>query len=123
MRGKMGRRSFDMGSQGHDMLVDTTAMCLKQNERFMKKYQDGVGLVEPCIVLVGMGRCSDQLYKKSKAMAEHYGTVLHMHQANMLENVQESYQLYGERPIEQLYNIGALGKNVSNKTCMFLYHI
>ena len=78
----------------------------------MKKYQGGVGLVEPCIVLVGMGRCSDQLYKKSKAMADHYGTVLHMHQANMLENVQESYQLYGERPIEHLYNIGALGKNV-----------
>ena len=112
MRGKMGRRSFDMVSQGHDMLVDTTAKCLKQNERFMKKYQGGVGLVEPCIVLVGMGRCSDQLYKKSKAMADRYGTVLHMHQANMLENVQESYQLYGERPIEHLYNIGALGKNV-----------
>jgi len=112
MRGKMGRRSFDMVSQGHNMLVDTTTTCLRQNERFMKKYQHGVGLVEPCIVLVGMGRCSDQLYAKSKAMADRYGTVLHMHQANMLENLQESYQQYGERPIEHLYKIGALGKNV-----------
>ena len=112
MRGKMGRRSFDMVSQGHDMLVDSTAICLKQNERFMKKYKGGVGLVEPCIVLVGMGRCTDELYKKSKVMADRHETVLHMHQANMLENVQESYQLYGERPIEHLYKIGALGKNV-----------
>jgi cytosine/adenosine deaminase-related metal-dependent hydrolase len=45
-------------------------------------------------------------------MADHHETVLHMHQANMLENVQESYQLYGERPIEHLYKIGALGENV-----------
>ncbi len=112
MRGLMGRRSFDQISQGHDMLVDSTARCLKENERFMKKYQGGVGLVKPCIVLVGMGRCTDALYKKSKAMAEKYGTILHMHQANMIENVQESYALYGERPVEHLYKIGALGKNV-----------
>lgn len=112
MRGLMGRRSFDQVSQGHDMLVDSTRHCLKENERFMKKYAGGVGLVKPCIVLVGMGRCSDELYVKSKAMADRYGTVLHMHQANMLENVQESYALHGERPVEHLYNIGCLGKNV-----------
>ncbi|MCZ6773397.1 MAG: amidohydrolase [Proteobacteria bacterium] len=112
MRGMMGRRSFDVISQGHDMLVDSTATCLKENERFMKKYKGGVGLVKPCIVVVGMGRCSDELYKKSKAMADKHGTVLHMHQANMLENVQESYLLHGERPVEHLYRIGALGKNV-----------
>jgi 5-methylthioadenosine/S-adenosylhomocysteine deaminase len=112
MRGKMGRRSFDMVSQGHDMLVDSTAKCLKENERFMKTYKGGVGLVEPCIVLVGMGRCSDELYLKSKKMADKHRTVLHMHQANMLENLHESYQLYGERPIEHLYRIGALGRNV-----------
>ena len=112
MRGLMGRRSFDHVSQGHDMLVDSTKHCLKENERFMKKYRGGVGLVKPCIVVVGMGRCTDELYKKSRAMADKYGTVLHMHQANMIENVQESYQLHGERPIEHLYSIGALGSNV-----------
>ena len=112
MRGLMGRRSFDHVSQGHDMLVDSTKHCLEENERFMKKYRGGVGLVKPCIVVVGMGRCTDELYRKSKAMAEKYETILHMHQANMLENVSESYALYGERPIEHLYNIGSLGRNV-----------
>ena len=112
MRGLMGRRSFDQVSQGHDMLVDSTRHCLKENERFMRKYAGGVCRVKPCIVLVGMGRCSDQLYRKSKAMADKYATILHMHQANMLENVQEANSLYGERPIEHLYNIGALGRNV-----------
>ena len=112
MRGLMGRRSFDHISQGHDMLVDSTRKCLSTNEAFMKDYQDGVGLVKPCIVLVGMGRCSDTLYRKSKDMADNYGTVLHMHQANMLENIQESMALHGERPVEHLYNIGALGSNV-----------
>ena len=108
----MGRRSFDHVSQGHDMLVDSTRKCLAANEAFMKDYQDGVGLVKPCIVLVGMGRCSDTLYRKSKEMADNYGTVLHMHQANMLENIQEAMALHGERPVEHLYNIGALGSNV-----------
>ena len=112
MRGLMGRRSFDHISQGHDMLVDSTRKCLSTNEAFMKDYQDGVGLVKPCIVLVGMGRCSDTLYRKSKEMADNYDTVLHMHQANMLENIQESMALDGERPVEHLYNIGALGSNV-----------
>ncbi|MEE2803702.1 MAG: amidohydrolase family protein [Pseudomonadota bacterium] len=112
MRGLMGRRSFDHVSQGHDMLVDSTRKCLRENERFMQSYSEGVGLVKPCIVLVGMGRCSDALYRGSKEMADEYGTVLHMHQANMLENVQEALALHGERPIEHLYNLGALGPNV-----------
>ena len=85
MRGLMGRRSFDFVSQGHNMLVDSTKKCLKENERFFKKYRNGVDLVKPCIVVVGMGRCSDELYKKSKAMADKYGTILHMHMSNMIE--------------------------------------
>ena len=113
MRGLMGRRSFDMVSQGHNMLVESTRKCLSENEKFMKDYRGGVGLVKPCVVLVGMGRCSDRLYLKSKEMAGRYRTILHMHQANMIENVQESLNLNGARPIEHLYNIGALGKNVA----------
>lgn len=112
MRGLMGRRSFDVVSLGHNMLVDSTKKCLSENERFMKKYRDGVGLVKPCIVIVGMGRCSDDLYLKSKAMADKYNTVLHMHEAPMFEVVQESLFRYGERPIGHLYKLGVLGGNV-----------
>ena len=112
MRGLMGRRSFDLVSQGHNMLVDSTKKCLKENERFFNKYRGGVDLVKPCIVVVGMGRCTDELYKKSKAMADKYGTILHMHMSNMIENVQESLSKNGVRPIEHLYNLGILGKNV-----------
>ncbi len=112
MRGFVGRRSFDLVAQGHDMLVDSTEHCLAETERLLREYEDGVGLVRPCAVLVGNGRCSDALMKGAKALADRYGTVLHMHHAAMVENLHEAWDRYGCRPTRHLGNIGVLDRNV-----------
>jgi 5-methylthioadenosine/S-adenosylhomocysteine deaminase len=112
MRGFVGRRSFDLVAHGHDMLVDSTEYCLAETERLLREYEAGIGLVRPCSVIVGNGRCSDELIKGAKALADRYGTVLHMHHAAMVENLHEAWDRHGCRPTRHLGNIGVLDRNV-----------
>lgn len=112
MRGFVGRRSFDLVAQGHDMLVDSTAHCLAETERLLSEYGDGVGLVRPCAVIVGNGRCSDALIRGAKDLADRYGTVLHMHHAAMVENLHEAWDRHGRRPTQHLGDIGVLDRNI-----------
>ena len=68
MRGLMGRRSFDQAILGHAMLMEDTDTCLRENEAFLKTYQDGYngGLLKACVDIVGQGRCTDRLYRESE---------------------------------------------------------
>lgn len=114
MRGLMGRRSFDQAILGHGMLLEDTATCLRENENFLKTYRDGFngGLLKPCVDVVGLGRCTDKLYIDSKRMADDYGTTLNLHLAAMTEEVTDTRMKTGNRPVENMYRIGALGTNV-----------
>ncbi len=114
MRGLMGRRSFDQAILGHGMLLEDTATCLRENENFLKTYRDGFngGLLKPCVDVVGLGRCTDKLYIDSKKMADDYGTTLNLHLAAMTEEVTDTRMKTGNRPVENMYRIGALGTNV-----------
>lgn len=115
MRGLMGRRSFDQQILGHAMLMEDTDTCLRENESFLQKYRDGYngGLLKACVDIVGQGRCTDRLYTESKKMADDYGTVLNLHLAAFQEEVTATRQKTGYRPVEHLYHLGILDKNVS----------
>jgi 5-methylthioadenosine/S-adenosylhomocysteine deaminase len=114
MRGLMGRRSFDQAILGHSMLLEDTDTCLRENEKFLKTYRDGYngGLIKACVDVVGLGRCTDRLYRESKKMADEYGTTLNLHLAGMTEEVTDTRMKTGYRPVENMYHIGALGSNV-----------
>ena len=115
MRGWMGKRVFDQAVLGYNMFLQSTEECLTANEKFLQKYQDRLrngSRVKPCVVLAGMGRCSDRLLIESKKMADKYGVPLHVHLAVDLEEVSESYRRTGHRPVEHLYHLGVLGPNV-----------
>ncbi len=115
MRGLMGRRSFDQEILGHSMLMEDTDTCLKENETFLKKYKDGYngGLLKACVDVVGQGRCSDRLLKESKKMADDHGTIFNMHMSAVAEEVTATRTRTGYRPIEHLYRLGVLDRNVS----------
>jgi 5-methylthioadenosine/S-adenosylhomocysteine deaminase len=115
MRGLMGRRSFDQFILGHSMLMEDTDTCLRENEKFLKKYRDGYngGLLKACVDIVGQGRCTDRLYTESKKMADAYGTVFNFHLAAVAEEVTATRGLTGYRPVEHLYRLGVLDSNVS----------
>jgi len=114
IRGLMGRRSFDQAILGHGMLLEDTETCLAENEKFLKTYRDGYngGLLKACVDVVGLGRCTDRLYRESKKMADDYGTTLNLHLAAMTEEVTDTRMKTGHRPVENMYHIGALGRNV-----------
>jgi 5-methylthioadenosine/S-adenosylhomocysteine deaminase len=115
MRGLMGRRSFDLEILGHSMLLEDTDTCLRENEKFLKTYRDGYngGLLKACVDVVGQGRCSDRLYLESKRMADDHGTILNMHMSAVAEEVTATRARTGYRPIEHLYRLGVLDRNVS----------
>jgi 5-methylthioadenosine/S-adenosylhomocysteine deaminase len=114
LRGLMGRRSFDQAILGHSMLLEDTDTCLRENESFLKQYRDGYngGLLKACVDVVGLGRCTDRLYIESKKMADEYGTTMNLHLAAMTEEVTDTRMKTGNRPVENMYRIGALGSNV-----------
>ena len=114
MRGLMGRRSFDQSILGHGMLMESTETCIHENLNFLKKYRDGFngGLLKACVDVVGLGRCTDKLYIESKKMADDYGTTMNLHLAAMTEEVTDTRMKTGNRPVENMYKIGALGSNV-----------
>ncbi len=117
MRAIIGRRVFDKlsaVSEGHTALVQQTDDCLKLNESLVKKYIKGLadGRVKPHVNIVGSGRCTDRLIVESKKMADAYGVVLNLHYARSIEEVNETVQRTGKRPIENLEHLGVLGRNV-----------
>jgi cytosine/adenosine deaminase-related metal-dependent hydrolase len=122
MRGLMGRRSFDQAILGHGMLMEDTDTCLRENEKFLKAYRDGYngGLLKACVDIVGQGRCSDRLYTESKKMADDYGTVFNFHLAAVAEEVTATRTKTGFRPVEHLYHLGVLDRNV---TMVHMVHV
>lgn len=117
MRIIVGRRVFDTvppSASGHASLVQDTNTCLKLNEAFVSKYKAGLadGRVRPHVCLVGSARCTDALIVESKQMADQYGTVLNLHFARSSEEVDDSIERTGRRPIENLYHLGVLDRNV-----------
>ena len=95
--------------------MEDTDTCLRENEAFLKTYQDGYngGLLKACVDIVGQGRCTDRLYRESKKMADDYGTILNLHLAAVQEEVTATRDKTGYRPVEHLYRLGVLGRNVS----------
>ena len=95
--------------------MEDTDTRLRENEAFLKTYQDGYngGLLKACVDIVGQGRCTDRLYRESKKMADDYGTILNLHLAAVQEEVTATRDKTGYRPVEHLYRLGVLGRNVS----------
>ena len=115
MRGRMGRRTYDKAILGHDWLIDDTDTCIRENLKFLEKYKEGYngGLIEACVVVVGIGRVSDRLYVESKKMADKYETSLNVHLAAMLEEVTDTRMKTGHRPVEHMHALGVLDSNVA----------
>lgn len=117
MRVIVGRRVFDKvlpTASAQAPLVQDTDACLRLNEEFVTKYKNGLadGRVVPHVCIVGSGRCSDTLISESKKMADRHGMLFNMHFARSAEEVQESLERTGRRPIENLQHLGVLDRNL-----------
>lgn len=114
LRGFEGRRTFDRAILGHCWLVDDTETCLRENERVLREFADGRagGRIRPCVDIVGLGRCTDELLVKSKEMADRHGALLNLHECAFAQQVAEVKSRTGRTPIAHLEHLGVLGPNV-----------
>jgi cytosine/adenosine deaminase-related metal-dependent hydrolase len=83
---------------------------LARTEAFIRRWQsEGKGRIRPWINNLGVPSCSDERFLRTKELGDRYGTGMMVHVNRDREDVELVVSLYGERPIEHLYRIGALG--------------
>ena len=68
--------------------------------------------VKPHVVCLKAEECSDTFLVESKKMADRYGVTLNTSIAYTLQNVIDTKERTGYRPVERLYHLGVLGPNV-----------
>ncbi|HWQ23524.1 MAG TPA: amidohydrolase family protein [Gaiellaceae bacterium] len=82
---------------------------LARTEDFLRRWQDSPdGRLRPWINNLGVPSCSEDRFLRTKELAERYGTGMMVHINRDREEIELSMALFGERPIEHLYRIGAL---------------
>ena len=83
---------------------------LARTEEFFQRWQsEGEGRIRPWVNNLGVPSCSDERFLRTKELAARYGTGMMVHINRDREEVELSISLFGERPIEHLHTIGALG--------------
>ena len=70
---------------------------------------EGDGLIRPWVNNLGVPSCSDERFLRTKEIGERNGTGMMVHINRDREEVELAIALFGERPIEHLHRIGALG--------------
>ena len=87
--------------------------ALDLTESNIKSFQGAAdGRVKIFATIEGVGTCSDDLTLGAKELADRYNTLTLMHKASSREEVQSEIKATGDRPVEHMYKIGALGPNV-----------
>jgi 5-methylthioadenosine/S-adenosylhomocysteine deaminase len=101
---QIGERSWrheDTGALEEDLAV---------TEDFLRRWQaDGEGRLRPWVHNLGVPSCSDERYLRTRELAERHGTGVMTHINRDREEIELAFSLFGERPIEHLHTIGALG--------------
>ncbi|MCI0633097.1 MAG: amidohydrolase family protein [Actinobacteria bacterium] len=82
---------------------------LAKTEDFLRRWQDSPdGRLRPWINNLGVPSCSEDRFLQTKELAARYGSGMMVHINRDREEIELSIALFGERPIEHLYGIGAL---------------
>jgi cytosine/adenosine deaminase-related metal-dependent hydrolase len=83
---------------------------LARTEEFFRRWtSEGNGRIRPWVNNLGLPSCSDDRFLRTKELADRYATGMMVHINRDREEVELAVSLVGERPIEHLHRIGALG--------------
>ena len=83
---------------------------LAVTEEWLERWSvEGQGRLRPWIHNLGVPSCSDERFLATKELAEKHDSGVMCHINRDREEIELSFSLFGERPIEHLHRIGALG--------------
>jgi cytosine/adenosine deaminase-related metal-dependent hydrolase len=126
MRAVIGPWNWDQAGPGGAKCPDyflhlSTAEALERAEGAVREFDHAAGgRVRACVSIEGVSTCSDELTIKAHELAQRLGTICVQHKASSPAEVQAELAAFGERPVEHMARLGALGPNVllNHMTCL-----
>jgi 5-methylthioadenosine/S-adenosylhomocysteine deaminase len=93
---------------------------LQDNERaFKEKNNVADGRVKIWFGVEWIPVCSPEFIMKTRELANKYHTGIHVHLNESVGEVEWSKKKFGKRPIEHVYDLGLLGKDVTAAHCVW----
>lgn len=112
LRAKLAKSVMDCGEGLPKIWQRNTQEELDQQEDDFKKYHNTAdGRVQIWFGLRTIFNNSDDLIIKSKALADKYHVGLHMHVAEVKDEIDYTMEVYGEPTVTHLNRLGVLDKN------------
>ncbi|MBI4856351.1 MAG: amidohydrolase [Acetobacterium woodii] len=112
LRAKLAKSVMDCGEGLPKIWQRSTQDELDQQEEDLKKYHNTAdGRVQIWFGLRTIFNNSDDLIIKSKELADKYNVGLHMHVAEVKDEIDYTMEVYGEPTVTHLNRLGVLDKN------------
>ena len=93
---------------------------LQDNEKaFNEKNNAAAGRVKIWFGVEWVPVCSPEFIMKTRELADKYHTGIHVHLNESIGEVEWSKKKFGKRPIEHVYDLGLLGKDVTAAHCVW----
>lgn len=113
MRANISRMSRDGGSFIPPRFKDPAPVVIRKTEEMYKAWNGaGNGRIEVAFSATSLQTTSPELLEGVAGAAKQYGTIIHIHLAEHLKEVQQCLTQFGGRPVEYLQQHGALGPNL-----------
>lgn len=113
MRANIARMSRDYGSFIPEQFRDPAPVVVQKTEELYKEFHGAAnGRIEIAFSATSLQTTSPELLEGVAAAAKEYGTILHIHLAEHLKEVEQCLTQFGLRPVEYLERYGALGPNL-----------
>ena len=92
--------------------MDTEECLTFLRDAYHQVHDKAKGRIKGAITIEGVGTCSDELSVGARKLADSLDTIAVQHKATSVQEVQNELKAFGDRPVEHMYKIGALGPNV-----------
>jgi len=113
IRGILARSTMDCGEGLPEAFRESTDRCLEIQEENIKNWHNSAnGRIKVWFGLRTLFNNSDELVKRTKALADKHGVGIHMHVAEVYDEVDFTKKTRGASPVEHLHKLGALGENL-----------
>ena len=121
IRGILARSTMDSGEGLPMRWNENTEEALSIQEEHLKKWHGKAGgRIRVWFGLRTIFNNSDDLILRTKALADQYGVGVHMHVAEVKEEVEFSQKTRGVSTVTHLYRLGVLDKNFLAVHCVWL---
>ncbi|NLL18964.1 MAG: amidohydrolase [Clostridia bacterium] len=121
IRGILARSSMDCGEGLPPVWQETTEEVLDIQVDNLKKWHNSAnGRIKVWFGLRTIFNNSDELIVKTKELADQYGVGVHMHVAEIREEISFCQETRGAGTVTHLHNLGVLDKNFLAVHCVWL---